>query len=83
MTQRKPCTFNLKLDHEESINWGLGIVDVYYRCVPDDLTHRQCNSEIRVTEEIGFSRYFFKYDHVVGSNLTWPPTFPFKARPNL
>ena len=57
MNQKKPCTFNLQLDHEESMDWGSGIVDVYYRCVPNSITHRKCNSEVRVKEEIGFSRY--------------------------
>ena len=56
MAQKKSCTFNLLLDYEESVNWGLGIVDVYYRCVPDYVIHRKCNSEVRVKEEIGFSR---------------------------
>jgi len=55
MAQKKPCTFNLQLDHEESVSWGMGIVDVYYRCVPDYIIHRKCNSEVRVKEEIGFS----------------------------
>ena len=56
MTQKKACTFNLQLDHEASLGWGMGIVDVYYRCVPDSIIHRKCNSEVRVSQEIGFSR---------------------------
>lgn len=57
MAQKKPCTFNLQLDHEESLSWGSGIVDVFYRCVPDDITHKQCNSDVIVSKEIGFLRY--------------------------
>jgi hypothetical protein len=34
MAQKKPCTFNLQLDHEESVSWGMGIVSfIPYFCL--------------------------------------------------
>ena len=57
MSRKTPCTFNLQLDHEKSLQWGQGIVDVYYRCVPNEITHRKCNDDVRVSREIGFLRW--------------------------
>ena len=56
MAQKAPCNFNLILDHEESLQWGQGIVDVFYRCVPNEITHRKCTDDVPVSRDIGFLR---------------------------
>ena len=33
-----------------------GIVDVYYRCIPNEITYRKCNEEVLVSREVGLLR---------------------------
>lgn len=56
MSKGQQCFFNLQLDHSESVPWGAGIVDIYYRCVPSDITYRYCNSDVRINDQTYFQK---------------------------
>ncbi|TRY79437.1 hypothetical protein TCAL_13183 [Tigriopus californicus] len=70
------CSFNLRLDHPESTAWGSGLIDIFYRCAPNDWTHRYCDRTKRIaTNPSGASEYitspmYPKY-YVGGRSCKW------------
>ena len=77
ITNAKSCNFNLRLDHEEAAKWGSGLVDLFYRCVPQKVIHDACSASIG---ERKFNRRH-QQQSVVISTSSVPHSSQFLASP--